>query len=93
MISITPQQAAAQESGEHDQAAVAETRDTADQIRRFLTRLPENQQEVVRLKFQNGLSYREISRVTELSVSNVGYLIHVAIRKIRQEFQVDAQPH
>ena len=92
MISITPRQAATQESGEHDQAAVAETRDDADRVRRFLRGLPENQQEVVRLKFQNGLSYREISRVTELSVGNVGYLIHVAIQTIRKEFQVDARP-
>jgi RNA polymerase sigma-70 factor (ECF subfamily) len=51
--------------------------------------LPDNQQEVVRLKFQNGLSYREISCITKLSVSNVGYLIHTAIQKIRAELQVE----
>jgi RNA polymerase sigma-70 factor (ECF subfamily) len=43
----------------------------------------------VRLKFQAGLSYREISRVTELSVSNVGYLIHTAIRTLRRQLHVD----
>lgn len=47
--------------------------------------LPANQQEVIRLKFQNGFSYKEISRITALSVSNVGFLIHTAVKKLRQE--------
>ena len=50
---------------------------------RYLGRLPENQQECIRLKFQNGLSYKEISEVTKLSVSNVGFLIHSGIKTIR----------
>ncbi len=49
-----------------------------------LGELPSNQQEVVRLKFQDGLSYRDIAEVTGNSVSNVGFLIHVAIRKLRE---------
>ncbi len=51
----------------------------------LIDRLPPNQQEVIRLKFQNGFSYKEISRITELSVSNVGFLIHTAVKKLRQE--------
>lgn len=49
-----------------------------------LDRLPPNQQECIRLKLQHGLSYREISGVTELSVSNVGFLIHTGLNTIRQ---------
>ena len=49
--------------------------------------LPDNQQEVLRLKFQSGLSYKQISGVTGLSVSNVGYLIHVGIKQLRSQFQ------
>jgi RNA polymerase sigma-70 factor (ECF subfamily) len=45
--------------------------------------LPENQREVVRLKFQNGMSYKEIATVTELTVSNVGFLIHTALATLR----------
>lgn len=45
--------------------------------------LPVNQREVIRLKFQEGLSYREISQVTGLSETNVGYLIHTGIKSMR----------
>jgi len=62
---------------------VAETHDT---LLRLIDRLPHNQQEVIRLKFQNGFSYKEISRITELSVSNVGVLIHHAVARLRAEF-------
>ncbi|MDF1661621.1 MAG: sigma-70 family RNA polymerase sigma factor [Planctomycetota bacterium] len=47
--------------------------------------LPKNQQEVLRLKFQSGLSYREISEVLGLTVSNVGVLIHTALKTLRQQ--------
>lgn len=53
---------------------------------RLIERLPANQQEVVRLKFQNGFSYKEISRITDLSVGNVGFLIHTAVARLRNEF-------
>ena len=64
-----------------------ETRDTAQHVFGLLDALPDNQQEVVRLKFEGGLSYRAISEVTGLSVSNVGYLLHQAIRTLRQRAQ------
>ena len=52
----------------------------------MIDRLPPNQQEVVRLKFQNGFSYKEISQITALSVGNVGFLIHTAVARLRAEF-------
>ena len=51
---------------------------------KILGTLPANQQEVIRLKFQNELSYKEISQVTGLSVTNVGFLIHAGLKTIRQ---------
>ena len=51
---------------------------------RLLATLSANQQEVVRLKFQAGLSYRQISEVTGLSVTNVGFLLHTAIARLRK---------
>ncbi len=62
-----------------------EQAETQAALRRLIDRLPPNQQEVVRLKFQNGFSYKEISRITELSISNVGFLIHTAVRRLRED--------
>ena len=59
-------------------------------VLRLITQLPQNQQEVVRLKFQNGFSYQEISRITSLSVTNVGFILHTAIKSLRQN--LTAQP-
>jgi len=59
-------------------------------VLRLIGRLPHNQQEVVRLKFQNGFSYQEISRITSLSVTNVGFILHTALKSLRQ--QMTAQP-
>lgn len=56
-----------------------------------LATLPPNQQEVIRLKFQNQLSYQEISQVVRLSETNVGFLIHTAIKTLRQKMR-PAQP-
>lgn len=52
----------------------------------LIERLPANQQEVVRLKFQGGFSYKEISRITTLSVGNVGFILHTALARLRREF-------
>ncbi len=54
---------------------------------KLLGTLPASQQEVVRLKFQGGLSYREISQITNLSVTHVGVLIHTALNKLRSQLQ------
>jgi len=65
-----------------DQAA--EQRDESNRVLRLIAGLPANQQEVLRLKFQSNLSYREISSITGLSESNVGFLIHVGIKALRE---------
>jgi RNA polymerase sigma-70 factor (ECF subfamily) len=61
-----------------------EQREAVGEIFRMVESLPKNQREVVYLKFQCDLSYKEISEVTKLSVGNVGLLIHPALRVIRK---------
>jgi len=70
-------------------AAQAERHEVASEALGLLAGLPKNQQEVVRLKFQNGLSYQEISKITNLSVSNVGVLIHTAIKTLASSCSLD----
>lgn len=75
-----------------DPAARVQQRDSLAAAMSLLDGLPPNQQEVVRLKFQSELSYKEISSVTGLTVSNVGFLLHTALRRLREGFrQLDAQ--
>ena len=90
MKSMTAEQATGQKSRDPDQVVATEQRDTTARVLEFVDKLTENQREVVRLKFQHGLSYKEIAVVTELSVSNVGYLIHTAIKRLRTELGVTA---
>jgi len=66
--------------GPHD---VAERQELAARVLELLENLPASQREVLRLKFQNGFSYQEISRISGHSVSNVGYLIHAGIKTLR----------
>ena len=63
-----------------------ERNDSFAAVSRAMKLLPKNQQEVIRLKFQHGLSYKEISAVTHLTVTNVGFLIHTGLKSLRERF-------
>jgi RNA polymerase sigma-70 factor (ECF subfamily) len=70
-------------------SALLHTKECLSRVESMLVDLPENQREVIRLKFQTGMSYREISAVTGLSVSNVGFLLHAAINTLRRKLKAD----
>jgi RNA polymerase sigma-70 factor (ECF subfamily) len=53
------------------------------QVMTALDRLSDNQREVILLKFQQGLSYKDISEVTGLSSGNVGFLLHTGLKRLR----------
>jgi RNA polymerase sigma-70 factor (ECF subfamily) len=63
---------------------VLERQESANALFRLLDALSPNQREVIRLKFQNDLSYREIAEVTRLSVTNVGFLLHTGLKNLRE---------
>ena len=67
-----------------------EHEETMSQVLRVMESLPKNQREVLRLKFQCDLSYKEISEITKLSVTNVGFLIHTAIKTLRKEMVAES---
>lgn len=60
-----------------------ESQETSSRLLALLENLPENQQEVIRLKFQNDLKYREIAEITGQSISNVGFLLHTGLKRLR----------
>ena len=54
-------------------------------VRLSLETLDERSRELVRLKFHENLSYKEISTRTGLTVGHVGYLLHHAIKAVAEE--------
>lgn len=66
----------------------AEQRDLSLQVQRLLERLPPNQQEAIRLRFQGGLSYKEIAAVMSLTATNVGFLIHSGVKALRERIDL-----
>lgn len=61
-------------------------------VMNLLNRLSENQREVILLKFQQGLSYREIEDITGLTSGNIGFLIHTGLKRIRELLPDDLKP-
>lgn len=66
-----------------------ESLETNSRLLLLLERLPSNQQEVIRLKFQNDMKYREIAEITGHSISNVGFLLHTGLKRLRDLMKDD----
>ena len=65
-------------------AESAAHRDSFEFVQTFIATLSPRDQDVLRFKFEHGMSYREIAEALQLSESNVGFILHQAIRKIRK---------
>lgn len=67
------------------------SRQIQDDLMKMLEYLPENQQEVVKLRFFDGLSFKEIAEQTDTSINTtlgrVRYAL-INLRKIMQEHQI-----
>lgn len=66
-------------------AVRVERRESMDRVLGALARLSDRDRQIVILKFSGGLKYKEIAEVMELSVSNVGFILHTALKTIRDE--------
>ena len=57
------------------------------QVLSALGDLPALQQDVLRLKYQNEFTYKQIAEITGKSVSHVGVLIHDGLTALRNQFR------
>jgi RNA polymerase sigma factor (sigma-70 family) len=73
-----------------DPERLMEQSDNARLALAAIAELPAAQQEVLRLRFQEELSYKEISVVTRHSVGSVGFLIHTGIQRVRRRLRVES---
>jgi RNA polymerase sigma factor (sigma-70 family) len=67
----------------HAPDSALEAKDTASHLRDLVAHLPAQQREVIQLKFEAGLSYKEIAAATGISIGTVGWLIHTAVQALR----------
>lgn len=83
-----PEGAAATATGPSP-AVSAELADTTARLLALVDTLPPAQREVVRLRFQADLSYKEIADVTAKTVSHVGVLLHEAMVTLRRQARAE----
>ncbi len=63
-----------------------EAKDTATQLRTLVRHLPPDQQAVIKLKFEAGLSYKEIAAATGHTTGTVGWMLHTAVAALRRSY-------
>ncbi|MCE5209790.1 MAG: sigma-70 family RNA polymerase sigma factor [Chloroflexi bacterium] len=60
-----------------------------DYLLKILLVLPEHEQELIALKYGAGLTNREIAKITRLSESNVGSILHRTVKELRNRLDDD----
>lgn len=83
MMGLEEEQIARLPSERRTPSERADLEERIGQVHEALNRLSENQREIILLKFEQGLSYQEMSQVTGLSSSNVGFLLHTGLKRLR----------
>lgn len=77
------------EGGEASPDDQMERRERDRRLAEFVAELPDRERELVRLKFQVGLSYREIEEVTGISQGNIGYFLHCAVKELKLRWKLE----
>lgn len=78
-------------SDEPSALARAMAAEDAGRLRELVSGLPRQQRELIKLKFEAGLSYREMAEALKTSVSTVGVQLHDAIKTLRRQW-LDENP-
>lgn len=81
-----PLEAAAEVPGGESPEELAERRSDLDRLARLFERLEDRERELLALKYGAGLTNRAIAKHTGLTESNVGTIVHRAIRDLRAEW-------
>ena len=87
MDSLQDEQTNSVQSGAAEPSALVARNEAYTLALEALSTLPENQQEAVRLKFQDEMTYREISQVMGISLGTVSRLIAAALVGLRDQLR------
>jgi RNA polymerase sigma-70 factor (ECF subfamily) len=61
--------------------------ETSKLLRQSINKLKPRHKEVVILKLEHGKSYKEIAAVLDLTVSNVGFILHSAMNELKNDLR------
>ena len=64
------------------------TEENLQEIQQAVDKLSEHQQEVLKLRFQIGLSCDEVARILDISVESVRTLVYRTIKNLREELKI-----
>ena len=67
-----------------DPAVEAALAEEDERLQWMIAQLPRQQRELVHLKFEAGLTYKEIAETMRMSVSSVGVQLHSALQTLRR---------
>ncbi len=81
-----PLEAAHAVSGGETPEELAERKSDIERLERLLGELPERERELVAFKYGAGMTNRAIARLTQLSESNVGTILHRTIQGLRADW-------
>lgn len=84
LISVDDEAFAREEDHSPGPDATVDNQERVSQVMYYLGQLTENQQAVIRMKYEQGLSYQEISEITGLTTGNVGFLLHKGLKKLKE---------
>ena len=70
-------------------ASKLEKSEKIDRVVHFVSILPEDSRNLLKMKFEKKLSYREISKETGLTEGNVGYKLHHLLRNLADELKAE----
>jgi RNA polymerase sigma-70 factor (ECF subfamily) len=76
---------------EADPQIAMAAKEQRESLEASIGRLPVLEKEAVLLRLGQGLSYKQIAQVMDLSVSHVGVLLHQALGKLRTAMNPDRQ--
>ncbi|MCI4671094.1 MAG: sigma-70 family RNA polymerase sigma factor [Bacteroidia bacterium] len=80
------------EFSEQDFQSLDEQTELQEKLKQAIKSLPEQQKEMVKLKFQSGFEYEEIAAFTGKSKQTIYNQIHASIKKLRAFLTQDNQP-
>lgn len=84
---------------EHGEECMAQMRDTrpesiserAENAAQALQQLTDRERQLVVLKIYEEKSYKEIAEITGLTTSNVGFILHTAMKKLAKIMTIDGE--